>query len=176
MIALDTNIEDLDFITLRTATASDFPAIREDALLSRQASYSYFMTNEEIEDEVKHYYSDEVLNSILANSHNAIYVAERASKIVGHLCVLPMDRHGHPRILHFFVRPECQRQGVGELLFERACNHLKEYGATELIVGTVAENTYGRSFFEKKGLTLVEYYDSVWDGKTHTVALYRMAL
>lgn len=166
----------MEFTTLRKATACDFPAIREDALLAREASYSYFMTPEEIEDEVDHYYNDEVLNTILANPHNAIYVAEKGGKIVGHLCVLPVDRHGHARILQFFVRPECQRQGVGELLFERACNHLKEAGVSEFIVGTVVENNYGRSFFEKKGLSLVDLYDSIWDGKTRRVALYKMAL
>ncbi len=180
MSVLDTKNEDkngeVEFIELRKATADDFPAIREDALLSRRVSYAYFMTPEEIEDEVQHYYNDHVLHTILDNPDNAIYVAEKGGKIVGHLCVLPKDRHGHSRILQFFVRPEYQRQGVGELLFERACNHLKDAGSTQLLVGTVNENTYGRSFFAKKGLELVEMYDSIWDGKTRTIALYRMTL
>lgn len=176
MIDRETISEEIEFITLRKATEADFPAIREDALLARQVSFGYFMTLEDIGSDVEHYYNDKELDSILANPANAIYVAQRGQKILGHLCVLPKDRHGHPRILQFFVRPECQRKGVGELLFERACSHLREAGSTQLMVGTVIQNTYGRSFFEKKGLEQIEEYDSVWDGKTSTVALYRMFL
>jgi ribosomal protein S18 acetylase RimI-like enzyme len=173
MITMKSTTEEIEFISLRKATAADFPAIREDAQLARQASYSYFMTPEDIQSDIQHYYNDEVLNSILANPANAIYVAQRGQKIVGHLCVLPKDRHGHSRILQFFVRPECQRKGVGELLFEHACTHLREAGSTQFLVGTVIQNNYGRSFFKKKGLEQIEEYDSVWDGKTSTVALYR---
>jgi ribosomal protein S18 acetylase RimI-like enzyme len=176
MITMESTSEEIEFLTLRKATEADFPSIREDALLAREVSYAYFMTPEDIQADIEHYYNDAVLGSILANPANAIYVAQRGQRIVGHLCVLPKDRHGHSRILQFYVRPECQRQGVGELLFERACNHLREAGSTQFLIGTVVQNNYGRAFFEKKGLEQIEEYDSVWDGKTSTVALYRMFL
>jgi len=168
--------EDLDFITLRKATPQDFDAIREVATLSRESTFGHFMTDEEIEDEVALYYSDEVLHEIMDNHDNAIYVAERGNHILGFCAVLPKDRHGRPRLLQFYVRPDAQRQGVGELLFERARSHLHEAGVTEMFVSTIAENGIGRSFYSKKGLELVEEYDSIWDGKVHTIIVYRMLL
>jgi len=168
--------EDLDFLNLRKAVPTDFPQIREVATVSRQASFGHFMTQEEIEDEVAAYYSNEVLNGIFNNPANGIYVATRGGKILGYCSVLPKDRRGRPRILQFYVRPDAQRQGVGELLFERARNHLREAGVTEMYVSTIAENTIGRSFYDKKGLDPVQTYDSIWDGKTHTIVVYHMYL
>lgn len=168
--------EEIDFLNVRTATSADYHAIREVASLSRRASWGHFMTEEEIEDEVEHYYSDEVLNGIISNPANAIYVAERGNKILGYCIALPRDRRGRPRILQFYVRPDAQRQGVGELLLEHAKNHLKESSCRELVISTIAENTIGRSFFEKMGLSLVQMYESTWDGNTHTIAVYHMSL
>jgi GNAT superfamily N-acetyltransferase len=168
--------EELDFLNVRNATEKDFPAIRDVAILSRLASWGHFMLKEQIEDEVAHYYSDEVLTSIIDNHSNATYVAERGGKILGYCSAMPKDRRGRPRLLQFYVRPDAQRQGVGELLFERAINHLKSAGVTELLVSTIAENTIGRAFFEKKGLSLIQIYDSTWEGITHTIAVYHTSL
>jgi GNAT superfamily N-acetyltransferase len=162
----------MDFVNLRRATPADFTAIREVATLSRHASLGHYLTEEEIEDEVAVYYKDEVLNGILSNPANSIYVAERGGKILGYCSVLPKDRRGRPRILQFYVRPDEQRHGVGELLFERARNHLREAGVKDLFISIIAENNIGRAFFEKKGMTLVQLYESTWDGKTHEIAVY----
>jgi ribosomal protein S18 acetylase RimI-like enzyme len=168
--------EEVDFLNLRSVTPADYQAIREVATLSRRASLGHFMTEEEIAEEVDHYYRDEVLNGIISNPANAMYVAERGDKILGYCSALPKDRRGRPRILQFYVRPDAQRNGVGELLFERSRNHLKEAGVKEMVVSTLAENTIGRSFFEKMGLSLVQMYESSWDGTTHTIAVYHMSL
>lgn len=167
-----TNDEELDFINLRKARPADFNGIREVATISRRASLGHYMTEEEIADEVDVYYRDDVLNGILNNPANGIYVVERGNKILGYCSALPKDRRGRPRLLQFYVRPDAQRQGVGELLFERARNHLREAGVDDMFVSIIAENTSGRAFFDKKGLTLVQMYDSTWDGKTHTIAVY----
>ncbi|MEI6044221.1 MAG: GNAT family N-acetyltransferase [Chloroflexota bacterium] len=170
------NSEELDFLNVRKATEKDFPAIREVATLSRLASWGHFMTKEQIEEEVEHYYNDDILTAIIDNHSNATYVAERGGKILGYCSAIPKDRRGRPRLLQFYVRPDTQRQGVGELLFERAVNHLRAAGVTELLVSTIAENTSGRSFFEKKGLSLIQMYDSTWEGITHTIAVYHTSL
>src|SRR4051812_29319413 len=93
-----TNDEDLDFINLRKARPADFHAIREVATIARRASLGHYMTEEELSDEVDVYYSDNVLNGILNNPANAIYVAERGSKILGYCSALPKDRRGRPRL------------------------------------------------------------------------------
>lgn len=165
-----------DFITLRRATPADFNAIREVATLSRLSSFKHFMTEEEVEDEVTQYYSDSVLNGILNNPANSIFLAERGGKLLGYCSVLPKDRRGRARLLQFYVRPETQRQGVGELLFERACSFLREAGTKEMYISTIGENTIGRRFYEKKGAQFIQEYDSIWDGKTHTIIVYKVLL
>jgi GNAT superfamily N-acetyltransferase len=169
-------IEEVEYLYVRKATKDDFPAIREVARMSRKSAFAHFMDDEEIAAEVEKYYSDEVLSGILANPDNAIFVAERGDTSLGFCSVLPQDRRGRPRLLQFFVRPEAQRQGVGELLFEHACLFLKEAGKDEMYISTLGANFIGRKFFEKKGCRLIYEFTSIWDGETHDIAVYHIAL
>ena len=170
-------IEDFDeYITLRKATAEDFHAIREVAALSRLHSFKHFMIEEAVEAEVERYYNDDVLNGIIHNEANAIFLAERANHLLGYLSVLPKDRRGRPRLLQFYVRPDAQRQGVGEILYERGCSFLREAGVHEMYVSTIAENTIGRNFYEKKGAEFIQEYDSIWDGNIRTIVVYKVTL
>jgi GNAT superfamily N-acetyltransferase len=168
--------EEIQYLNVRKATPADFEAVREVARLSRKAAFSHFMDDDDINAEVSQYYSDDVLNGILSNPANAIFVAERGDTILGYCSVLPKDRKGRPRLLQFYVRPDAQRQGVGELLFERACSFLKEAGQTEMYVSTIGTNMIGRSFFEKKGCKLLYDYNSTWDGNTHVITVYHKDL
>ena len=167
-----TNEEVAGDLTLRKATPQDFDAIRDIALRSRMAALSHFMTEDEVEDEVKLYYSDDVLNGILNNPNNVIYVVEKGSQMVGHGSVLLQDRRGKPRLLQFYVRPGYQRLGIGEMLFDSARTWLKNLGASEMYISTLGDNTVGRSFLTKHGCHLLQIVDKVWDGATHSVAFY----
>jgi GNAT superfamily N-acetyltransferase len=168
--------EEIQYLTVRMATPTDFPAIREVARISRAVSFKHFMTEEEVEEEVETYYNDHVLNGILTNPANAIFVAEKGEGLVGYCSVLPKDRRGRPRLLQFYVRPEAQRQGVGELLFERARGFLKDAGCAEMFVSTLGENMMGRKFFEKRGCKLLQEYESIWNGSSHLIAVYHLGL
>lgn len=168
--------EEIQYLNLRKATVADFEGIREVARLSRKQAFAHFMDDDDIMSEVEKYYSDEVLSGIVNNPANAIFVAERGDKNLGFCSVLPKDRKGRPRLLQFYVRPETQRQGVGELLFERACSFLKEAGKSEIFVSTIGSNFIGRSFFDKKNCRLIYEYNSTWDGNTHEIAVYHKVL
>jgi GNAT superfamily N-acetyltransferase len=172
----DDEVEEIEYIYVRRATPADFDHIREVAFLSRKSAFGHFMDDDEIEAEVDKYYNDNVLHSILDNPDNAIFVAERGDKALGHCCVLPSDRKGRPRLLQFYVRPDQQRQGVGELLFEHACLFLRQAGKHDMFVSTVGANIIGRKFFEKKGCRLIYDYTSIWDGKAYEVAVYYLHL
>lgn len=169
--------EEIHYLYVRKATAADFPAIREVARLSRKESFGHFMDDDEILQEVDKYYNDSVLQSIIDNPNNAVFVAERGDVgILGFCSVLPKDRRGRPRLLQFYVRPAAQRQGVGELLFEYSKTHLKGAGQSQMFVSTLGANTIGRNFFEKKGCRLIYEYNSSWDGKDHDIAVYHLEL
>jgi GNAT superfamily N-acetyltransferase len=163
-------------IHLRKATAADFHSIREVARLSRLGALSHFMTEEEVEAEVEQYYNDDVLNGVLANPANAIYVVEKGPLMIGHGSVLPEDRRGRPRLLQFYVRPGFQRHGVGQMLFDRAKDHLREAGAKEMYISTLGDNEVGRAFLEKHDCRLLQVYDKIWNGETHSVAFYYLPL
>lgn len=163
-------------LELRLATPADFPSIREVARLSRKGALSHFMTEDEIEDEVQQYYNDDVLNGILSNPANAIFVVVDGDQTLGHCSVLPKDRRGKPRLLQFYVRPDTQRAGIGEMLFDRARQWLTDAEASDMYISTLGDNNVGRSFLEKHNCRLLQVYDQTWDGKTHSIALYYLPL
>ncbi|HEX2915238.1 MAG TPA: GNAT family N-acetyltransferase [Chloroflexia bacterium] len=172
----DEHTDDIPYIQLRKATQTDFPAIREVAFLSRQKAWGHYMDDNEIESEVAKYYNDDVLNGIISNPANAIFVAEREGRILGYCSVLPKDRRGRPRILQFYVCPKEQRQGIGELLFEKSCDFLRQSGVNDLFVSTMGANMIGRNFFIKKGCDLVYDYTSIWDGRQHEILVFHKEL
>ncbi len=172
----DGQTDEIEYLYVRKASKADFEAIREVARMSRKSAFSHFMDDDDIASEVEKYYNDTVLSGIVDNPANAIFVAERGSNILGFCSVLPKDRKGRPRLLQFYVRPDAQRQGVGELLFESGRSLLKEAGMSEMFVSTMGANIIGRAFFEKKGCRLIYEFSSTWDGETYDIAVYHLAL
>ena len=163
-------------LKVRKATRADYPALREIARISRKTAFAHFMDDDEIEAEIKLYYSDEVMDEILANPDNTIYVAEKGGELLGYICVLPEDRKGRPRLLQFYVHPHAYRQGVGSLLFEEGCNFLKEKGKDEVFISTVRANNIGLNFFAKQGCELIYSYESIWSGVSHEVTIFHKEL
>jgi GNAT superfamily N-acetyltransferase len=163
-------------INVRKATRPDYPALREVARLSRKKAFAHFMDDNEIAAEIEKYYSDNIMDEILASPSNAIFVAERAGNLLGYICVLPEDRKGRPRLLQFYVHPEAQRQGVGSLLFEYGCTFLKDAGKDEVFITTVRANNIGFAFFTKNGCQLIYNYESIWSGVSHEVTVFHRNL
>ncbi len=163
-------------INVRKATRLDYPALREVARISRKKAFAHFMDDSDIDIEIEKYYSDKVMDDILANPSNTILVAEKAGELVGYICVLPQDRKGRPRLLQFYVHPESQRQGVGRLLFEYGCSFLKEAGKQEVFISTVRANNIGLAFFAKQGCQLIYNYESIWAGESHEVTIFHRNL
>jgi GNAT superfamily N-acetyltransferase len=116
------------------------------------------------------------MDKILADPANAIFVAERDGKLLGYICVLPVDRKGRPRLLQFYVHPAAQRQGVGGILFQRGCAFLKKAGKKEVFITTVRANNIGLAFFAKQGCRLIYNYESIWDGVSHEVTVFHRRL
>ena len=170
------NLKTASQINVRKATRADYPALREVARISRKKAFAHFMDDNEIEAEIEQYYNDKVMDDILANPSNRIFVAEKAGKLLGYICVLPQDRKGRPRLLQFYVHPDAQRQGVGTLLFERGCAYLKESGKEEVFISTVRANNIGLAFFAKQGCQLIYDYESIWSGVSHDVTIFHRDL
>jgi diamine N-acetyltransferase len=163
-------------LSVRKATQADYPALREIARLSREKAFAHFMDADEIEADIEKYYNDTVMDQILADPANAMFVAEKDGKLLGYICVLPVDRKGRPRLLQFYVHPEAQRQGVGGVLFQRGCAFLKEAGKEEVFITTVRANNIGLAFFDKQGCRLIYNYESIWDGVSHEVTVFHRRL
>lgn len=172
----DQLVQTPDQLNVRKATRTDYPALREIARLSREKAFAHFMDADDIAAEIEKYYNDNVMDQILANPANAIFVAERAGNLLGYICVLPADRKGRPRLLQFYVHPEAQRQGVGSILFQRGCAFLKEGGQKEVFISTVRANNIGLAFFTKQGCRLIYNYESIWDGVSHEVTIFHRQL
>ncbi len=79
----------------------------------------------------------------------AFWGLEQEGELVGVMGL--QDRGEVALIRHAYVRPSCQRQGVGRQLLQ----HLESLSETPLLVGTWADATWAVRFYEKHGFRLV---------------------
>lgn len=73
---------------------------------------------------------------------------------------IPQRKHKaeYPAHLHIDVLPEYQRQGVGHMLVDALCAHLKAKGIKGVMLTTGESNEKGRGFYNKYGFDLLEIY------------------
>ena len=73
---------------------------------------------------------------------------------------IPQRKHKdeYPAHLHIDVLPEYQRQGVGHMLVDALCAHLKTKGVKGVMLTTGKDNVKGRGFYKKYGFDEIEIY------------------
>lgn len=62
----------------------------------------------------------------------------------------------YPAHLHIDILPQFQRMGLGHMLMDALCGHLKNKGIKGVCLTAGTNNEKGRKFYEKYGFTLLE--------------------
>ena len=82
-----------------------------------------------------------------------VFVAERSSEIIG-FCAISYDRQLKLGEIDLnAVRPDCQSEGVGALMYERALRLMREAGMRAATVGTGGDDSHApaRRAYQKAG-------------------------
>ncbi|MCK9246853.1 MAG: GNAT family N-acetyltransferase [Anaerolineaceae bacterium] len=93
--------------------------------------------------------SESGIAKFLQRNPSTCFVAEVDGQIVGGILAGDDGRRGY--IYHAAVHPTLQRQGIGTLLAEHACEALKAEGITRAAMLVFATNQQGNAFWESQG-------------------------
>ena len=71
------------------------------------------------------------------------------------VCITPKKYRTH---LHIDLLPETQRQGVGTILIDALCEHLKDKGIKNVSVLTISTDSMGYKFYKKYGFRTIQKF------------------
>ncbi|MEL7625608.1 MAG: GNAT family N-acetyltransferase [Anaerolineaceae bacterium] len=125
--------------SIRIFTLADYPALF--ALWSSLPGFKLGLRS--IDD------SEQGIARFLQRNPNTCFVAENDGQIVGGILAGHDGRRGY--IYHALVHPDFQRQGIGKLLADAACDALKAEGITKAGMLVFATNEQGNAFWESQG-------------------------
>ena len=93
--------------------------------------------------------SIEGISKYLNRNQNTCFIAEQNSDIIGVILSGHDGRRGY--IHHMAVSESKQRQGIGEMLLDKALQALKSEGIHKVALVVFEKNVKGNSFWEKNG-------------------------
>lgn len=142
----------------RDVTASDIPEIRRVSSEAVNTAY-YFLPEKEREATIRERFSDDRLETALANDDVILIAAIADKELVGYAhveAVNRVDAVGEAALRGIYVTPSRWREGIGTILLDATEKAIRERGFTQLSIGVLTDNERGRRFFESNGFERVE--------------------
>lgn len=139
------------YMEFREAEPDDAAAIREVARESLQASYS--LSPSTIDDAVERWYGADAVEEKTADEEDLLLVAEDDGEVVAFSESVLVGDRGDVQWLH--VAPGRRGEGIGDSLYERTDEYLRERGAETIRGRVLQDNAEGNEFYERYGLTKV---------------------
>jgi SAM-dependent methyltransferase/GNAT superfamily N-acetyltransferase len=144
-------------VVVRLARPSDARAIAEVSVASRRWSYRDQLTEGDLEAlSVEKTTADFAQGLDELPGGAAVYVAQRAARVVGYAYVLPSPDEDVPaqtsELGSIYVTEDVAGSGVAQALLEASVAHARAAGHDLLTLWVRAENGRARRFYEKCGL------------------------
>ncbi len=103
------------------------------------------------------YYDDSIkqLAHVFTEPGSGYWVAERNKVIIGGCGIYPTDRlpDGYCELVKFYIAADVRGSGIGNELFNKACDFALSAGYTHIYLETLPELFTGLAFYEKKGFS-----------------------
>jgi GNAT superfamily N-acetyltransferase len=144
-------------LVVREAQPGDARAIAEVSVASRRWSYRGLLAEAELEAlSVEEATADFAAGLAELPAGSAVFVAERAGRIVGYAYVLPSPEDNVPvgtsELGSLYVTEDVAGTGVAGALMDSAIEHARAAGQGLLTIWVRRENGRARHFYEKHGM------------------------
>ena len=101
-------------------------------------------------------YSTDSLKNQMASGH-CFYLAEKAGKAVGYVS-FNREEGNLFHLQKIYVLPECQRTGIGKVLFEKVTEQVRNLGGTAIELNVNRTNN-AKTFYEHMGMKVARTGD-----------------
>lgn len=138
-------------VVIRRWTLDDIPDVQQIALTTWRATYGSFIPDEDILAFFRTYYTMEALAENCTNILRAGFLAVDAGKPVGYARTFFNDQEARFYLNSLYVLPECQGKRIGTLLLRECETVGRAFGAEEIWLGVMKQNTRTVLWYEKLG-------------------------
>lgn len=150
-------------IEITKATTEDIPVIETMAGIVFRHTYRNILTKEQIEYMMEWMYSTDSLERQLKDGHN-FFIARSKDIAYGYVSIQRERVENDITIYHLhklYVIPERQSSGIGNLLFENACQYVREDKTTPKARIELNVNRFNKAieFYLKKGMKIASEGD-----------------
>ena len=159
----------MNFI-IREMVEEDIKQVQDVAKESWNSTYEGIISREIQENFLSLAYNNGMLEKRLETT--LFFVAELENDIVGFANFSPIVREGEVELSAIYIYPDQQGKGIGTALLQECIKNLENI--KEIYVDVEKENEVGKTFYEAKGLKIVEEFDDNFDG--HILKTVRMVL
>lgn len=164
-------------ITIRFVSSNDIQHIQSIANETWIFTYERIYPIDYIHNFLNTAYSNENLSRSverdIKSSKREFLIAENDNHVVGYAQTRQVNEEEY-ELLRIYVRPEYQKMGIGNAFLDEFSNILKPI--KKLIAWVGKENRIGRSFYDKKGFSVVEEKIETREGHSTTLIKYELEI
>lgn len=136
---------------IRSLAPDDATALRQLARRSLESGYATVLPKQVIDDAVEEWYSEEAIESYLADDEMAFVIGEIEGEVVGFCQRHVVEDFGKGRILWLHVDPDHRGIGIGSDLLGAAIDRLHDRGIETVTAVVLADHDAGVAFYEANG-------------------------
>lgn len=161
-------------IEIKQCKSEALPQLKEVAIETYTDTFAEHNTPENMQAYLEEAFDDKQLASELLHPHSEFYFIHVQEKLSGYLKINIEDAQSEEmgeetlEIERIYIRPEFQRSGLGEHLFNKAIERATIYGKTAVWLGVWERNHRALSFYEKMGFVRVGVH-SFWMGSDEQI-------
>ena len=149
--------------------SSDIKEVKKIAELSWHDTYDGIIPVEVRTKFLSKAYNEDVL--LMRLERSPFYVVKVENQVLGFANFSNKKENGDVDLAAIYLHPAHQKQGLGSALLEYGC---KQLHPNQVFVEVESDNIKGKSFYMKKGFTVVGTFDDNFDG--HILKTIRMSL
>lgn len=158
---------------IRPVKSVDVPTLQKVARSAWERTYCGIYTPEYIDEFLEKAYSHDSLEQAVYRDENEdnrkFLVAElEGAGVIGFLQLRQLDEHTH-ELLRMYLLPEHQGEGGGTRLLMEA---VRRNAIRKLQAWVEGRNTAARTFYERKGFTVLRYETETFSGYTSQLVVY----
>jgi ribosomal protein S18 acetylase RimI-like enzyme len=146
-------------ITIVSATANDYPTIRDIAHQTWPIAYGEILPKVQLDYMLGAFYNDEALNDSVVNKGHRFVLAKEGELIFGFASYEHnYNQKPQTKIHKIYILPETQGKGIGKIVIDFIENLAKENHSTTLTLNVNRSNK-ALHFYQKLGFEIVGEID-----------------
>lgn len=144
-------------VEIRKATWIDLPHVQEIVYETWPVAYGEILSEAQLKFMLETFYNLPALEQTIEHGH-AYYIAFEGTTAIGFIGIQAFPERDELKLHKFYVLPQFQGKGIGNVLFEKAVLETKKHGFSRFFLNV---NRFNKAiqYYESKGMRICKEED-----------------